>query len=342
MEPLISIIVPVYNTGELLKYTVKSILEQNYRNIELIIIDDGSDEATYNICEECKAFDKRVVVYHKSNGGICNARNYGLMVAKGEFITFSDHDDCVDQNILKTEYELVCKYNADIAIVGKKTFYDNKVEVEGNNFVYKGKEIQNNICSLISSRSIENIWNVLYKKSIVGGLSFDESFKRGQEDINFNLEVIKKCNVIASVENPLYIHIVRENMSVSSGLHLELMNAFIKTNNHAYLVVNEMTDNLDKQNREYVNMQGERLRFCLAYLVKMGAKYSEFIKVINQLEYYEIDEKSLSGLMNKNAIVYTLVLKKKWRLLFCILKLYQCSALQLRIIKNNNKLWRSI
>lgn len=89
----VSVIMPVYNSGKYLDIAVKSILSQSLREIELILVDDGSTDGSSEQCDRYALLDNRVVVLHQKNGGICNARNNALKRAKGEYIAFSDHDD---------------------------------------------------------------------------------------------------------------------------------------------------------------------------------------------------------------------------------------------------------
>ena len=100
----VSVIMPVYNSGEYLKTAVESILNQSLKEIELILVDDGSTDGSSERCDEYAAKDSRVVVIHQKNGGICNARNVALKIARGEYIGFSDHDDEYLPGLLENAY----------------------------------------------------------------------------------------------------------------------------------------------------------------------------------------------------------------------------------------------
>ena len=101
-EPLISVIVPVYNVERYLDQCVKSIVEQSYRNLEIILVDDGSRDACPGKCDMWAAKDNRISVIHKANGGLSSARNAGLDQARGDCIAFVDSDDWIDPNMLRT------------------------------------------------------------------------------------------------------------------------------------------------------------------------------------------------------------------------------------------------
>ncbi len=117
MEELISIIVPVYNVEQYLEKCVKSIIRQTYKNIEIILIDDGATDSSGKICDKLKLKDNRIKVIHKENGGLSDARNAGLKVAKGEYIGFVDSDDYIKEDMFETLYNLNKKYNSEISIV---------------------------------------------------------------------------------------------------------------------------------------------------------------------------------------------------------------------------------
>ena len=113
---------PVYNSGEYLKTAVDSILGQSFRDIELILVDDGSTDGSSEHCDEYARKDDRVKVIHQKNRGICNARNAALKIAKGEYIGFSDHDDEYLPGFLENAYKEAVANNADLVKVGKKEF----------------------------------------------------------------------------------------------------------------------------------------------------------------------------------------------------------------------------
>ena len=114
IQPKISIIVPVYNSEKYLPETAQSILKQSFSDFELILVDDGSKDGSGKICDQLAAKDTRVKVIHKTNGGICSARNAGLKMAAGEYIAFCDNDDIYLPELLEDNYALAKKYDADV------------------------------------------------------------------------------------------------------------------------------------------------------------------------------------------------------------------------------------
>lgn len=100
-KPLISVVVPVYNVAKYLKKSIESIVNQTYTNLEIILVDDGSKDESGEICEDYSLKDSRIIVIHKPNGGLSDARNAGIKQAKGEYITFVDSDDTIDYDMIE-------------------------------------------------------------------------------------------------------------------------------------------------------------------------------------------------------------------------------------------------
>lgn len=124
-EGLISVVVPIYKVEKYLVKCIDSIIEQSYRNIELILVDDGSPDSCPQICDKYKSKDLRVRVIHKQNGGLSDARNAGLKIATGEWITFIDSDDYVGVNFLKKLYFAAINTNADISMCDYQSVLDD-------------------------------------------------------------------------------------------------------------------------------------------------------------------------------------------------------------------------
>lgn len=117
-EDLISVIVPVYGVEKYLQKCIDSICGQTYRNLQIVLVDDGSPDDCGAICENAKKLDKRVTVIHKQNGGVSDARNFGIDVAKGKYITFIDGDDYISSDFIEYLYRLIKTNNAEISIAG--------------------------------------------------------------------------------------------------------------------------------------------------------------------------------------------------------------------------------
>lgn len=125
-EPLISVIVPVYNVEEYLKRSVDSIINQTYINLEIILVNDGSTDNSLEICDAYASIDHRIVVINKKNGGLSDARNAALDIAKGEYITYVDSDDYIAKDYIEYLYCLLKENNADISMCACKKVYEGE------------------------------------------------------------------------------------------------------------------------------------------------------------------------------------------------------------------------
>ena len=123
MLPKVSIIVPIYKVEKYLNRCIDSILNQTYKNIEVILVDDGSPDRCGAICDNYSKIDKRIKVIHKKNEGLAEARNAGIKIATGEYISFVDSDDFINKNMYKVLYENAIKYDADISMCQFKYIY---------------------------------------------------------------------------------------------------------------------------------------------------------------------------------------------------------------------------
>ena len=126
-EELVSIIVPIYNVEKYLEQCVISLINQSYKNIEIILINDGSTDNSIDIMNKYKKLDGRVKCYCKVNGGLSDARNYGISVSKGKYIVFVDSDDYVEKDYISILYNLIIENNVKISQCGINKVYENKV-----------------------------------------------------------------------------------------------------------------------------------------------------------------------------------------------------------------------
>lgn len=207
----ISIIIPVYNTGNKLKKTVKSVLTQSFRNIEIILVNDGSNKETKSICECLEKKDKRIRLINKKNGGLCSARNLGIKSAKGKYIAFLDHDDEFDKNLLQDNYLLAEKYKADVVKFGYKYIncYNGVINGERlsrskirNYMIINRDNFSDEYPILFKNKILVYIWDAIYKRSFIidNNIFFDTQYKMGREDIAYNFNIYRYANKI--VYNP--------------------------------------------------------------------------------------------------------------------------------------------
>ncbi len=203
MEDLISVIVPIYNAEKYLNNCIDSIIDQSYQNIEIILVDDGSIDETQKICDSYANLDSRIKVYHKSNGGVSSARNYGLKKAKGKWISFVDSDDWLDKDYFKILHDSI---SSDVSIVccGYKRTSGTQVECinsDGKELYFTGTEFIEKLLNVQNGYGF--VHTKIYKKELIDGVSFNETLKVA-EDALFNMQVSKKANKIKVINKSLY------------------------------------------------------------------------------------------------------------------------------------------
>lgn len=207
--PLVSIVVPIYNVEIYLTKCIDSIINQTYQNLEIILVNDGSTDKCFDICEEYKDTDERIKVINKENGGLSEARNYGIDIAKGEWITFVDSDDYVHPEMIESMVSLAKSKNGDIIICGHfKVFEDNLQEIrnDGNITSYDGQEA---LGKILEDREINSFaWDKIYKRNLFENLRYPKG--RIFEDTAFTYKLFEKAHKVVSINKAYYYYVMRE------------------------------------------------------------------------------------------------------------------------------------
>ena len=204
MKDLISIIVPIYNVEKYLNKCIESIVNQTYENIEIILIDDGSNDNSGIICDEYAKKDNRIIVVHKENGGVSSARNKGLKIAKGEWISFVDADDWIEQTFCQTLLNKVTQEQADIALCGYNRITDNRIEkINANNQEVFLNSNEYLVKSLNPQTGFGFCHMKLIKKEVLKSISFNERIEVG-EDALFNIQLSTYIKKAVFLKQPLY------------------------------------------------------------------------------------------------------------------------------------------
>ena len=213
--PLISIIVPIYNIAEYASECIQSLINQTYKNIEIILVDDGSTDHSPAICDEFAEQDERIKVIHKRNGGLSDARNAGLDVATGEYIGFVDGDDWVDEDMYETLYHLIYEHQADISICTHYTELPNRTKVKYKSKKTKIFSSQKAIATLIEDKIIQNyIWEKLFKRELFTELRFPVGWSF--EDIALCYKIFHKARKIVLLQTPKYHYRTRPGSITNS------------------------------------------------------------------------------------------------------------------------------
>lgn len=340
-SPAISVIMPVYNSEKFVSYTISTILKQTYQNFELLLIDDGSTDQSGKICDSFAETDTRVRVFHKENGGICSARNLGLVHARGKYIAFCDNDDEYGPDLLKDNIQIALKGNYDVVRFFRKHL-----------FIIDDKVVNTNVISIDTSLSVnENnildhyfdvykiliggVWNGIYRRDFLenNNIKFNESykFKYGQEDIYFNLEVLlSTCNIYI---NPKIYYYWTERKSHSTSR---------KFSYERFEAIEECWTLECKLNKKYLVEKKYPTRWATQILGVYITRVLQFLtRPECQMQYqeklqflYKIRKNELFSFQNncrdihpkemdfKTRIIYYLFLNDHMRLLLIIYDLY--------------------
>ena len=217
--PAISVIVPIYKVEEYLKPCIDSILAQSFTDFELILVDDGSPDQCGVICDSYAKQDDRIIVIHKQNGGLSDARNSGLNIAKGDYISFIDSDDVINSSMLSTLYNNAQFFDADISACRYCRFKDeipNNTQVDNKSTMVfnTADEI---FCDLFSrpSQLLLTSCNKIYKKTCFDNIRFVEMHT--WEDVEFATQLVKQKNAVKAVLTYDALYYYRDrNLSMSN------------------------------------------------------------------------------------------------------------------------------
>lgn len=215
----VSIVVTIFNIEKYLNRCIKSLINQTYNNIQLILVDDGSYDGSSIICDDWAKKDGRIEVIHKKNGGLSDARNCGLKHAKGSFVCFVDGDDYVEKKMIETSYNSAIQNNADMVIFSNYVVYSNKQKsvqhLHAKKNIYSESEIMSSlfdecIGSLPNDKTDYDIgfspWGRLYKKSnlLDNNVNFKSERVLIYEDLMFLLDSISFFKKVVVLDEPLY------------------------------------------------------------------------------------------------------------------------------------------
>lgn len=286
----ISIVVPVYNVEKDLQRCVESIIKQSYPLWELWLINDGSTDSSADLCEKFAAYDNRIRVIHKENGGVSSARNVGIDNASGDYVIFVDSDDYLEENTLELMLKAAISANADVVLCGfiYRIMSENSTirNVPQHPFVGDNDSFLANYFWEVYQKDLINPpWNKLIRRELLqeNDLKFNINFSI-LEDIAFSIQVLEKSSKIVILQEALYNYCFKQQGNLVNKFHQNFFEALL---------------NLDECLRQYFTIEDntglddirQQIFFqkTLAYLRKMyvesgydnKAKYKELCRVCN-------------------------------------------------------------
>lgn len=278
-EERISVIVPVYNVEAYLHRCVDSILNQTYRNLEIILVDDGSADQSGAICDEYARQDSRVVAIHQENGGLSAARNTGIDHAKGKYLSFVDSDDFLDERMLEVLYRDLQAAGAEVSAIEYQTF-EREDELKQEQSLPQmqtmtGAEAIRRV--LILDGIQDFAWNKLYKKSLFEKIRYPEG--RVFEDLGTTYRLLECCKTVAYRPAELYFYYQRPD----SILHRKSLKFY----RDKYDMTMERYQFVQKQHPEFVENDAAALNMiqhCYPYLIQDIARRDEMDRILNTLD----------------------------------------------------------
>ena len=290
-DVIISVIVPVFNVSEFLKQCMDSIINQSFKNIEIICVNDGSTDDSLEILESYKKKDNRVIIINQINKGLSAARNTGIDIARGKYIGFVDSDDFIHKDMLKILYENIEKHNADVSICNFSYYYNEDKDVPNaevydflidNNFEFNRLLISDGVIR-------NNVWTRLYKRELFDDIRFHVG--RIFEDVSFSTLLMKKINRAYYCDKVLYYYRQRDD-SLSNLHDLSVIRDAMYNNYEKYLFVKEFYPELMDIN-------------VFSMLSWIGFRKNVFDKICKD-DFYEIYSDVVKDVFSNNYYIDTI------------------------------------
>ncbi|MBR5112832.1 MAG: glycosyltransferase family 2 protein [Clostridia bacterium] len=273
----ISVIVPIYNVEQYIIECLDSIVNQSYKKLEIILVDDGSPDNCGKICDEYAKKDSRIKVIHQENGGLSAARNAGLDVATGEYIGFVDSDDYIEMNFFEELLKSIEEYHASLAVCGVKKFgLENRMESYGNKQLSSSEYLKALLCGTVKSYSC----NKLYKASLFEIIRFPngEMF----EDLKIMHLIGEKTTLVSFTDKTFYNYRIRQNSITFNNKGTKAKDYLTATHNRSErykgtelfifaiagefrslrVIVSDMSWNKEKEYRDLFNQSKQLFKIC--------------------------------------------------------------------------------
>lgn len=282
-----SVIVPVYNVDRYLGRCIKSIMQQSYRNLEIILVDDGSTDNSGTICDTFKETDDRIIVIHKENGGLSDARNAGIKMFTGEYVTFIDSDDYVSPDMISLMLTVLKQSSCQIVQCEFVRGKDDTYKFTGN-----GKYKVYNKRNAFENRGVHVcVWGKLYEKSLIKGRYFP--IGKINEDEYYTYKCVYESNRTAIMPDALYYYFQRSNSIMhkkKTYLNMDILDAFDER-------IKYFQDR--KEERLVIISRKEKcIREALLYARAKGCidekEKREYLKKLFRVEYLKIKKENFS------------------------------------------------
>lgn len=277
---------PVYNVEKYISKCIISILNQTYKNFELLIINDGSLDNSSKIAYTFIENDQRISIFNKKNGGLSDARNFGLLKAKGEFIYFIDSDDWIEANLIESAVKCIEITKSDLLIFGYFLDFEDengiitkRAKFNPSYKLLENKTFPENFLSKNNMNLLGYAWNKLYRKDIIikYNLSFDKDISL-VEDILFNSKIFEVIDNVQFLDMPLYHYIHRPSPTLLKTFHENSFELILLKHNSLKCLFKNWNLTTEKANRILADNLISGISYCLINMFKYGGNMSYSIK----------------------------------------------------------------
>lgn len=220
--PKISVIIPVYGVESYIDRCIKSVVNQTYKNLEIILVDDGSPDNCPSICDQWAKQDKRIKVIHKKNGGLSDARNAGMDIVTGDLIGFVDSDDWISEKMYQLLYENMITNHSDISACGVEIVWDDD-NIPNKQLTPKGEYVlsRKDAMEAIVAESIlkQPVWYKLYKTELIRSILFPKG--KCHEDVFWSYRAIGEARCVSVFDTPCYYYYQRKDSIMGNEYSLK-------------------------------------------------------------------------------------------------------------------------
>lgn len=310
MEELISIIIPAYNAEKTIEKCLRSIINQSYKDIQLIIVNDGSTDCTASICEQYLDIDNRIELINLSNAGVSNARNVGLKISKGEYILFVDADDWLPETALEILYKNI--ENTDIVVGSyKRLNYYRSQDYIVPNIKYTFPD-EGDFLKYIHLGNLRTPWAKLFRKEILEKIEFDIDLPYAEDSI-FVLQALRNCKSIKMISDIVYYY---DCSSLSGASHRfdHKITTYIERLFCEYCKTVKKMSNNSKKNAEFQNERAQSdIKMLVDYYCQKKTGFSKWIEIEDLKQISDFYSQYIVEPVDKNI---DLLLKKHYQIVY--------------------------
>ena len=317
---MLSIIIPIYNVEKYLTKCIESVINQTYKNLEIILVNDGSTDNSKDIINKYSLIDSRIKVINKKNGGLSDARNVGIEIAKGDYIAFLDSDDWIELNMYEKLYSYIKQENADIVQCSYQEVYNEEVnnqKIKEEIKLISGKDSLYNLYGENHGKTVV-VWNKIYKRELFNDIRFPKG--KYHEDEFTTYKLLYKANKIVDLNLPLVYYRQRDGSIMNSKFNIKRLDALEAFNERLAFYKEKNLDELQQvtlaqilyfTNLFYIKIKDSDIddKYEILKLLRQGIKKDYILFIENK--YVSLKQKILLTIFVLNKEIYYQVYKNK-------------------------------